>query len=183
VRQDEGVTDTTTDARSGTGGLKAFNALDTVAAQRALLACCSSSGWARRVAGGRPYRSAEHLYEAADDAIAGLDAEGMTQALAGHPRIGERPTGHAASAREQAGVVGADAGVLAAIADGNAEYERRFGHVYLVCATGRSAPELLEVLQSRLDNDPQTEERVTRSELAKINRIRLARMLADLAAP
>lgn len=168
-----------TGAAAARSGLHAFNGLDPVAAERALLACCSSAGWARRVAAGRPYHDPEQLYAAADDAITGLDAEGIAQALAGHPRIGERPTGpgHEASAREQAGVVGANAEVLAAIADRNAEYERRFGHVYLVCATGRSAPELLAILQDRLGNDPETEERVTRTELTKINRIRLARML------
>ena len=162
-------------------GLAAFNALDPVAAERALLACCASAGWARRVAGGRPYHAAEQLYAAADDAIAGLDAAGMAQALAGHPRIGERPTGpaHEASAREQAGVTGAAADVLAAIARGNAEYESRFGHVYLVCATGRSADELLAILTSRLGNDAVAEDGVTRAELAKINRIRLARMLEE----
>ncbi len=174
------MTDTTASARSGEPGLAAFNALDPVAAERALLTCCSSAGWARRIAGGRPYRDPERLYTAADDAIAGLDGEGMAQALAGHPRIGERVP-HGASAREQAGVAGADADVLAAIADGNAQYEQRFGHVYLVCATGRSAGELLGMLRSRLGNDPRTEEQVTRTELAAINRIRLARMLADLA--
>jgi 2-oxo-4-hydroxy-4-carboxy-5-ureidoimidazoline decarboxylase len=76
-------------------------------------------------------------------------------------------------------VAGADRRVLDAIAAGNAAYEQRFGHVYLVCATGRSAPELLDILRSRLANDPATEDRVTRSELAKINRIRLDRMLND----
>jgi len=177
------MTDTTTGATPEVAGLKRFNALDPVAAQRALLACCSSAGWARRVTGGRPYRSAEQLYGAADEAVAGLDPEGMAQALAGHPRIGERSAGHAESAREQSGVLDAKAELLAAIADGNARYEERFGHVYLVCATGRSASELLQILQSRLGNDPQTEERATRAELVEINRIRLARMLADLAAP
>jgi 2-oxo-4-hydroxy-4-carboxy-5-ureidoimidazoline decarboxylase len=74
-------------------------------------------------------------------------------------------------------VLGAETEVLAAIAEGNADYERRFGHVYLVCASGRSAPELLDILRSRLGNDPDTEDRVTRTELVKINRIRLGRML------
>lgn len=174
----------TRDAAAARSGLHAFNGLDPVAAERALLACCSSAGWARRVAGGRPYRDAEQLYAAADDAITGLDAEGIGQALAGHPRIGESTTGPGteASAREQAGVTAADAEVLAAIAEGNARYERRFGHVYLVCATGRSAPELLAILRDRLDNDPATEQQVTRGELIKINRIRLARMLAEPAS-
>ncbi len=177
--QDEGVTDGSGTGAAARSGLHAFNGLDSVAAERALLACCSSAGWARRVAGGRPYRDPERLFAAADAAIAGLDTEGIAQALAGHPRIGERPTGpgHESSAREQSGVLGAETEVLAAIAEGNAEYERRFGHVYLVCATGRSAPELLDILRSRLGNDPDAEDRVTRTELAKINRIRLGRML------
>jgi 2-oxo-4-hydroxy-4-carboxy-5-ureidoimidazoline decarboxylase len=162
-------------------GLQAFNALDAAAARRALLECCASMAWATRVAAGRPYPDAASLFAAADAAVHDLDPTGLTEALAGHPRIGERPAGpaHRASRREQAGVAGADRGVLDAIAAGNAAYEQRFGHVYLVCATGRSAPELLDILQSRLANDPATEDRVTRTELAKINRIRLDRMLND----
>ena len=95
--------------------------------------------------------------------------------MAGHPRIGERST-HAASQREQSGV-GDD--VRDALAEGNREYEQRFGHVYLVCASGRSGDELLAVLRSRLGNDPAHERTVVRAELGDINRLRLQRLLDE----
>lgn len=100
----------------------------------------------------------------------------MDLALDGHPRIGDRPD-NPSSQREQAAVQSAGSDVLTILAERNREYEARFGHVYLVCATGRSAKDLLAILEERLGNDPETERRVLRVELAKINRIRLRRML------
>ena len=136
---------------------------------------CASTRWADRVAGAAPYGSAEVLLAAADRALAALDERDVDDALAGHPRIGERST-HAASQREQAGVGDA---VRDALAEGNREYEARFGHVYLVCASGRSGEELLAVLRSRLGNDPAYERTVVRAELGSINRLRLQRLLDE----
>jgi 2-oxo-4-hydroxy-4-carboxy-5-ureidoimidazoline decarboxylase len=158
--------------------LAAFDALPQPEAERLLRGCCASTTWAREVAAGRPYRSADALLSAADAVLAGLDDPDLDEALAGHPRIGERSRS-AASTREQAGVLASDDAVLAALAEGNRAYEARFGHVYLVCATGRSGPELLAVLQERLRNDPATERLRTRAELGKINRIRLAQLVDD----
>lgn len=76
----------------------------------------------------------------------------------------------------------ADAGLMRALADGNARYEARFGHIYLVCATGRSGAELLAYLRERLGNEPDAEWRVAAAELAKINRIRLSKLVAGGAA-
>jgi 2-oxo-4-hydroxy-4-carboxy-5-ureidoimidazoline decarboxylase len=109
--------------------------------------------------------------------VARLAPADLEQALAGHPRIGERHGADDRSRREQAGVLGGDPATIQALADGNEAYERRFGHIYLVCATGRGAGELLALLRERLGNDPGTEWGVVRRELAKINRIRLARLL------
>lgn len=159
-----------------------LNRLPAAAAERALLACCGSPGWARAVAAARPFDSVAAVHAAADTAFGQLDWAEIEQALAGHPRLGDRPAGpgRAAewSAGEQAGVIAADAGARAALAAGNAAYERRFGHVYLACATGRGAAELLAFLQSRLGNDPATEQAVVRAELAKITRLRLDKLLA-----
>ncbi|MEV6214934.1 2-oxo-4-hydroxy-4-carboxy-5-ureidoimidazoline decarboxylase [Nocardia sp. NPDC051833] len=157
-------------------GLAEFNALSAAAAEAALLACCSAPGWARAIAAARPYASTDALLTAADAASAALDDASLDAALAGHPRIGDRPTS-AASAREQAGVAGAE--VKAALAAGNRDYEAKFGHIYLVCAAGRDGEELLAVLRARLDNDPSTERQVMRTELGKINRLRLARLVAS----
>lgn len=156
-------------------GLAGFDDLPVAAAEAALLACCSVPRWARTVAAGRPYAATEALFDAADAALADLDDAELDEALAGHPRIGDRPTS-AASAREQAGV--AD-DVRAALAEGNRAYEAKFGHLYLVCAAGRDGAELLAVLRARLDNDPATERQVMRTELGKINRLRLARLVGD----
>jgi 2-oxo-4-hydroxy-4-carboxy-5-ureidoimidazoline decarboxylase len=126
---------------------------------------------------GRPYASADQLLGRSDESVARLAPADLEQALAGHPRIGERHGADDRSRREQAGVLGADPATIQALADGNEAYERRFGHIYLVCATGRSAGELLALLQERLGNEPETEWGVVRGELAKINRIRLATLL------
>ncbi|WP_405160349.1 2-oxo-4-hydroxy-4-carboxy-5-ureidoimidazoline decarboxylase [Nocardia sp. NBC_01499] len=159
-------------------GLAGFDALPDSAAIEALLGCCSSPEWARVLVAGRPYASVDALLDAAAAALAELSESEIDLALAGHPRIGERPD-TAASAREQAGVATAEDAVRSALADGNRAYEARFGHIYLVCASGRSGSELLAILEDRLGNDAETERRVMRTELAKINRIRLTALLAD----
>lgn len=161
--------------------LAAFNALPTSDAERRLLAVCSSPRWAAAVAASRPFASIGELFRAADAEVHALREGELDDALAGHPRIGEpRPGRDGAWARqEQSGVDAADAATLDAIARGNRVYENRFGHVYLVCATGRTADELLAVLLARLSNDAATERRVVREELAKINRIRLGRLIGE----
>lgn len=139
---------------------------------------CSSTIWARRVLAGAPFRDAEALYDRADRALAELPDTEIDAALDGHPRIGARPD-NPSSAREQAGVSAAAGDVRAELAARNAAYEDRFGYVYLVCASGKSAQELLAILTERLQNDPDTERRVMRSELGKINRLRLERLLSE----
>lgn len=146
-------------------------------ARQQLLVCCSSARWAAGVAAGLPFSSIEELLASSDTATAGLAPADLEQALAGHPRIGERRAADERSRLEQAGVLGADPATIGALAEGNEEYERRFGHIYLVCATGRNAADLLTLLRERLGNDPETEWGVVRRELGKINRIRLARLL------
>jgi 2-oxo-4-hydroxy-4-carboxy-5-ureidoimidazoline decarboxylase len=161
--------------------LAEFNALAPADAQRLLARCCAAPRWAGQVAAGRPFESVGAVLAASDAAVAGLAKEDLEQALAGHPRIGGtdgKPAGYW-SRREQAGVDRGDQDVLAALAEGNRAYERRFGHIYLVCAAGRSGAELLAVLRQRLGNDPATEWGVVKSELEEINRIRLAQVLRD----
>lgn len=156
-----------------------FNAAPAAELLAALRACCAADSWGASVAAGRPYPGEDALYAASAAATAALDAAGLGQALAGHPRIGERPVAHggAWSRQEQAGVAGAAEGILGQLAAANAAYERRFGHVYLVCATGKDAPELLGICRSRLANDPATERGVVLGELAQINALRLRKLL------
>jgi 2-oxo-4-hydroxy-4-carboxy-5-ureidoimidazoline decarboxylase len=159
-------------------GLDGFNALSRERAEQVLRSCCSSRAWVRKVTAGRPYGSIEELCLAADDALAALTESEVDEALAGHPRIGDRPANES-SRQEQSGVAGADERTLAALAEANHVYEERFGHVYLVCATGKGGGELLTMLRDRLGNEPAEERRVVRSELGKINRIRLDRLLRE----
>jgi 2-oxo-4-hydroxy-4-carboxy-5-ureidoimidazoline decarboxylase len=164
--------------------LASFNsAVDDAPFRASLRACCAAESWIARIAGGRPYADEEAVGATSDVATAALDEAGLAQALAGHPRIGERASGPDAawSRQEQSGVANADDGVRAQLAAANAAYEQRFGHVYLVCATGRSADELLAICRARLDNDELIERGVVLDELAKINRLRLSKLLEGRA--
>lgn len=174
----------TAEAPSGLGWL---NGLTEAEARRELLACCSSERWAAGVAAGRPYRSMTAILDIASDVISRLSVEDLRSALDGHPRIGDRagaaqpePGVRGWSHGEQAGVAASGDDVRRALAEGNAAYERRFGHIYLVCAAGRSGTELLAVLRDRLRNDPETEWGVVRAELGKINALRLHKLLGEL---
>jgi 2-oxo-4-hydroxy-4-carboxy-5-ureidoimidazoline decarboxylase len=165
----------------GALGLDGFNGLTDRQRMNLLFGVCSSTIWARRVLAGGPFRDVDSLLDRADRVLAELPDAEIDAALDGHPRIGANVSGarNASSAREQAAVTAAGDDVKAALAAKNREYDEKFGYVYLVCASGRSAPELLSILTERLDNDPDTERRVMRSELAKINRLRLERLLSE----
>jgi 2-oxo-4-hydroxy-4-carboxy-5-ureidoimidazoline decarboxylase len=157
-----------------------FNrAADDERLRSALRECCAAGSWVDRIVAGRPYPDEAALLSASDAATAELDDAGLEQALAGHPRIGERvAAGHGEwSRQEQSGVAHAGADVRAELVDANAVYEQKFGHVYLVCATGKSAEEMLAICRSRLTNDADTELGVVRTELASINRLRLGKLL------
>ncbi|MEU4543427.1 2-oxo-4-hydroxy-4-carboxy-5-ureidoimidazoline decarboxylase [Nonomuraea dietziae] len=154
-----------------------LNALSPEEAEKELLACCASRAFAREVAAGRPYAGPAELAAAAEAAVRALAWPDVEEALAAHPRIGERAAGAEResewSRQEQSGV---EDHVRAELAEGNRVYEERFGHVYLICATGLSGEEMLARLKERLDNDEATERAVVRDELAKITKLRLARI-------
>jgi allantoicase len=156
-------------------GLRWLNALTPRRAEQELLACCGSRAWASAMAASRPFGTAQELAGAADKLWEGLDPDDWLEAFAAHPRIGER-SASAWSTQEQSGVAGAEAAVLDALAEGNRAYEARFGHVFLVQASGRGAAELLAELRARLGNDPDAELRVAAAEQAKITRLRLDRL-------
>jgi OHCU decarboxylase len=159
-------------------GLERFNELAEEAAVSELLAVCHSRRWAERVAAGRPYADLEALQAAADEVWRELGPTDWLEALGAHPRIGEAG-GRSAdwSRQEQAGVGGADADVRERLDAGNAEYEARFGHVFLISAAGRDADEILDALQARLGNDPETELRVAAGEHRRITRLRLEKLV------
>ena len=147
-----------------------------------LLSLTAVDEWADGLLAARPYDVLDAVLATSDALVAGLDETQIDSALAGHPRIGERAEGldeesAARSAKEQAAMSQADTDVQEAITRGNADYEERFGRIYLVAAAGRSADELLSLLRERLRNDPATELEVVRGELARISRIRLSNEL------
>jgi OHCU decarboxylase len=135
--------------------------------------------------GSRPFADLQTLLQRADEIWWGLGAADWREAFAHHPRIGERTAKVAQGARaqswsvgEQRGVADASFDVRSALAERNREYERRFGHIYLVSAAGKSAEELLDLLRARLLNDPTTELDVAAAEQAKITRLRLEKLVA-----
>jgi OHCU decarboxylase len=159
-------------------GLERLNGLPEEVAVAELLAVCHSRRWAERVAAGRPYPDLDALQAAADEVWMALDPADWLEAFKAHPRIGQSG-GRSAdwSRQEQAGVGGADADLRERLAAGNAEYQRRFGHVFLISAAGRDAAEILDALQARLANDPGTELRVAAGEHRRITRLRLEKLV------
>ncbi|TDD32632.1 2-oxo-4-hydroxy-4-carboxy-5-ureidoimidazoline decarboxylase [Nonomuraea terrae] len=158
--------------------LEAFNVLPTAEAERELLACCASPAFAGLVASLRPYGNLDELLETAGKVVRELEWGDVLEALKAHPRIGERAGGDGREAtwsrQEQSGV---EERLRAALAEGNRDYEGRFGHVYLVCATGLTGAEMLARLRERLRNDEESERDVVRGELAAIVRLRLAKLM------
>lgn len=161
-----------------TSSVDRFNHLSVAQQQEALLAVCSSDAWVHGMIEGLPFPNEEAALSLADGVLATLTEPELDAAIDGHPRIGDR-TDNPSSVREQAGLDHADASVRAELAMANQAYEKKFGQVYLVCASGRSAAELLELLTERLTNDPSTERAIMRAELGKINRLRLHRLLCE----
>ncbi len=168
-------------------GVARLDTLPENEARAALLRCCGSARWASLMLDARPYRDADRLFEAAERAWAATEAADWLEAFSHHPRIGDRTALEARfaatrawSSGEQGGVTTAANDVLDALAEGNSTYEARFGHVFLVCASGKTAPEMLELLHRRLPNAPETELRVAAGEQSRITRLRLSRLLQEL---
>lgn len=165
-------------------GLARVNALPESEARAALLTCCGSTRWAERMTAQRPFTSAAQMHADGDRLWFALEPTDWLEAFAHHPRIGERDLAapkFAATAeqstREQSGMNAATEEQRRAFIEGNAEYEKKFGHVFLICATGKSAAEMLEQLRVRLNNDARTELANAAREQSLITRLRLERML------
>jgi OHCU decarboxylase len=171
-------------ARSAAGigpVLARWNALPAKEAAEEILPCCGSTRWARMLAQRRPFGTAAELCAASDETWRDLDAEDWDEAFRTHPRIGERAGATQLSAQwsreEQSGVDAGDAEILAELTRANADYELRFGRVFLVCATGKSAAEMLQILRRRLSNDNATELRETVEQQRQITQLRLQKWL------
>ena len=142
---------------------------------------CGSTRWVDRMMARRPFgRDAKMLTAARVEWFALSEADWL-EAFSHHPRIGDRaalearfPQTHDLSAKEQSGIGIAGADVLTALAQANTDYFNRFGFIFIVCATGKSAEEMLALLLSRLQNDRPTELRIAVEEQAKITALRLS---------
>lgn len=150
-------------------------------ARSLFLRCCGATRWAEAMVARRPFGDDVTLFRVADEVWATMQRDDVLEALAAHPQIGEdiealrRRFADTAtwSSGEQAGVGRASEQTLAALRDGNAAYRDKFGHIFVVCATGKSADEMLALLRDRLTNDPATELHIAAAEQAKIIRLRL----------
>ncbi len=167
-------------------GLDWLNRAETGDATAALLRCCGSLRWAGAVASARPFDSVEALHRVAEREWESSSREEILEAFSRHPRIGDRaslrdrfPSTHAWSASEQAEASLAEETVLVDLAQGNRDYEARFGHIFIVCASGKSAAEMLALLRARADNDPEIELKIAALEQMKITRLRLEKLLRE----
>jgi 2-oxo-4-hydroxy-4-carboxy-5-ureidoimidazoline decarboxylase len=165
--------------------VEVFNALPAARLEEDLLACCAAPGWGAAVAAKRPYRERLEIISAADAAARDLSWAEVRVGLSAHPRIGERAAGDSKEAswsrREQSTAAqSADELTKSALIDANRAYEERFGHVFLIFASGRTQEEILAVARERLANDEETEQVIVRDELRKIALLRLERVLDAL---
>jgi 2-oxo-4-hydroxy-4-carboxy-5-ureidoimidazoline decarboxylase len=166
--------------------LSRWNELSADEAVQEILSCCGSTAWARALSARRPFHDEGSLVAASDDVWNGLPSRDWAEAFSKHPRIGERKAPQTAtaqsaswSAQEQKIVAESEDAVLQALAEGNRVYEARFGRVYIVCATGKSAAEILAILQRRLRNDDASELQEAAEEQRKITTIRLKKWLSQ----
>ena len=165
--------------------LLTLNELSVPDAREALERCCGARAWVQRMIAARPFADRAALHAAADDIGTTLERADWLEAFAHHPRIGEsalrekfKTTATWAGA-EQAGAAGAAEAVIAELAAGNRAYEERFGYVFIVCATGKLADEMLAILESRMPNDSRTELDAAAAEQMKITHLRLDKLLEE----
>ena len=167
-------------------GLAWLDAASHADAIAALMRTCGSTAWAARMEAARPFGERSALMSAAEREWGRASREDILEAFSHHPRIGDReslrarfPATHAWSGDEQKGASEASDAVLDALAQANRDYEAKFGHIFIVCATGKSAGEMLSLLRERMQNEADAEIRVAAFEQMKITRLRLDKLLAE----
>ncbi|WP_348264488.1 2-oxo-4-hydroxy-4-carboxy-5-ureidoimidazoline decarboxylase [Telmatobacter sp. DSM 110680] len=165
--------------------LESWNQADEASATEAMLACCGAHRWAAQMIALRPIANIAALSEAADQIWAAMKEADWMEAFACHPRIGDRKVAPlsekstAWSLQEQVGTSGATNDVMRELANGNAKYEQRFGFIYIVCATGKTADEMLTILKRRLANDRVAELKEAAEQQRQITQIRLGKWLVS----
>ena len=163
-----------------------WNCLAYEEAVREIMSCCGSKNWAESLVSQRPLRDEPSVLAAADVTWQSLNAEDWLEAFRCHPRIGESRSEQndsarsaAWSAQEQEKAASANGDVKLALARGNQDYEKKFGHIFIVCATGKPASEILGILRRRMQNDAATELRQAAEEQRQIMHIRLKKWLKE----
>ena len=165
--------------------LEDLNHCDIKKAHIELLKCCGSIQWTENMLAARPYKSVPHLLELADQIWSDLGEVDYLEAFAAHPKIGtSKPPDNAKNtenwtSKEQAGMMSADEQIKLKLKTKNQKYAEIFGYIFIVCATGKSASEILELLRIRLENSPETELNIAAGEQRKITNLRLKKMLRD----
>lgn len=164
--------------------LQRLNALGEESAWEELLRCCGASKWVLSVMKGRPFADEEALSNRSEDAFATLERTDWLEAFAHHPKIGDIDslrakfaTTSAWASNEQAGTKAASEETLRALAQGNTDYENKFGFIFIICATGKSADEMLLALRARLGNDADTELQNAAEQQKQITRLRIGKLL------
>lgn len=161
-----------------------LNALERNAAVAVFKKCCGSSAWASKMADSRPFETLQEIHDAADALWAEVEREDVLEAFTHHPEIGadvellRKKFASTAtwSAGEQSSVSQASEDTLHALRDGNLAYKAKFGYIFIVCATGKSAEEMLQILEARLPNSPEVEFEIAKGEQAKITHLRLEKL-------
>jgi OHCU decarboxylase len=164
--------------------LAEWNKADEATATDAMIACCGAKRWAAAMVALRPISNVFELSEAADNVWGTMQEPDWMEAFACHPRIGERkahatPKSVAWSRQEQSSAANPADAIRAELAAGNALYEERFGFTYIVCATGKSAEEMLAILKRRLESDRATELKEAAEQQRQITQIRLGKWLVE----
>jgi 2-oxo-4-hydroxy-4-carboxy-5-ureidoimidazoline decarboxylase len=171
------VSDAPLEEERGQAGIKRLNALEPEEARRQFLNCCGSTVWAERMLQFRPFSNVREMHADATALLAELSEVSWKEAFSRHPRIGTTAGVSKWSAQEQKGVDGAERQTLAELAELNDAYFAKFGYIYIVCATGKSATEMLELLKRRLAHEAKTELIYAAAEQAKITHLRLDKLL------
>ena len=166
--------------------LEKLNVLPGPEAREAFERCCGANRWISAMMVMRPYKNREALLHQSEHAFDQLQSTDWIEAFRHHPRIGETPGSQSRlsstadwEGNEQRGTTGASPGTLEALAVKNRAYERRFGFIFIVCATGKTADEMLALLEARIGNDPDTELAIAAAEQRKITALRIARLLDE----
>ncbi|HRI80615.1 MAG TPA: 2-oxo-4-hydroxy-4-carboxy-5-ureidoimidazoline decarboxylase [Cyclobacteriaceae bacterium] len=161
-----------------------LNSLPTDHIQKELTRCCGSLRWVTRMLSQRPFASESQLFHDAEKIWNECQPQDWLEAFSHHPKIGEQNLAEKFgstqqwSSHEQKGMGAATREVLDSLLQLNQEYEKRFGYIFIVCATGKSAEEMLDLLKSRINNRTDEELKIAMAEQNKITKLRLKKLLS-----